>query len=109
MSEDFRTIYRILKAVRSYELAEEGSLLWFEPERLKTTAENRDRLVLKLIDKGYLKGFHIIRDIDGQTKPVIVWRDSSPEITIEGMEYLEENGLMKKAAELVRGIREVLP
>ena len=106
--EDFRIIYRILKAIVEYEKAEEPSLLYFEPERLKTTAENRDRLILKLVDAGYIKGIYTIDDIDGQTKPVIIWNRSTPTITVEGMQYLEENSMMRKVANALKGIGETL-
>ena len=32
-----------------------------------------------------------------------------PEITLKGLEYLEENSLMKKAANLAKGIKETIP
>ena len=33
----------------------------------------------------------------------------NPSITLKGLEYLEENSLMKKAAKLAKGIAEVIP
>jgi len=32
-----------------------------------------------------------------------------PEITLKGLEYLEENTLMKKAANLAKGIKDTIP
>lgn len=32
-----------------------------------------------------------------------------PEITLKGLEYLEENTLMKKAASLAKGIKDTIP
>lgn len=32
-----------------------------------------------------------------------------PEITLKGMEYLEENSLMKKSADIAKGIKDIVP
>ena len=107
--EEFRVIYRLLKAVAAYERAEEKSLLWFEPDRLRTTVRERDRLAVKLLRAGYIAGLNVLDDIDNQMAPVVLWNASRPEITLAGMEYLEENSLMRRAAALAREIRQILP
>lgn len=32
-----------------------------------------------------------------------------PHITLQGLEYLQENSLMKKAAAFVKGVKEIVP
>ena len=32
-----------------------------------------------------------------------------PEITLKGLEYLEQNGLMKRAANIAKGIKSTIP
>lgn len=107
--EDFRIIYRLLQAIIAYEKAEERTLDFFLPERLKTSAENRDRLLVKLVRAGYVDGVRVADDINNLTQPVVLWSASAPSITIRGMEYLEENSMMRKAAAVARGIRDILP
>ena len=102
--DDFRIIYRILKQIRSMELSEEPCDTFLDPEILKTTAPKRDNLVLKLLDSGYITGIRIIDGIDGQRMPHILWASSRPSVTLQGLEYLEENSMMKKAKDLAKGI-----
>lgn len=107
--DDFKIIYRLLKAIIAYEKAEEKTLEYFTPERMKTTAENRDRLLIKLMKSGYVEGICTSAGIDNFPDEVVIWNCFSPSITIKGMEYLEDNSMMKKAAALVKGIRDMLP
>ena len=107
--EDFKIIYRILKAIKHYEMAEIKTLEHFTPDMLKTTKENRDRLILKLIDAGYVTGFRVVQKIDGLESPVILWETSNPSVTIKGLEYLEDNSMMKKVKETLKGIANVVP
>lgn len=101
-------IYRILKAILAAEKAEEWDEKRLLPEALKTTEENRDRLTLKLCDAGYITGLHIIRDVDDLEKPVILWQKSRPTLTIAGLEYLENNGMMQKVKAIAKGIIETV-
>lgn len=105
--EDFKIIYRILNAIIAYEKAEEKDLIRFSPEVLKTTAENRDRLITKLVKDGYVDGMTIISGIDNAPAPVILWHSSNPTITIKGMEYLEQNSMMQKAKHIARDIIDI--
>lgn len=50
------------------------------------------------------EGVAMTRANDGYTAVSL----SSPRITLRGLEYLEENSLMRKAAALAKGIAEVL-
>ena len=105
--DDFKIIYRILKAIQNYETAEIKTLEHFMPDILKTTKENRDRLILKLIDAGYVTGFRVVQEIDGLESPAIIWESSNPSITIKGLEYLEDNTMMKRVKETLKGIVSV--
>lgn len=70
-------------------------------------SENRwTRIMEMLVNEGYITGVRLIK-ADGQTIPFVRIMDVT--ITLKGLEYLEENSLMKKAANLVKGVADILP
>ena len=60
-------------------------------DNLDVTEPKRRALLGMLLKNGYVEGFQGIQYI-----------------TLKGLEYLEENSLMQKAARLAKGIAEVL-
>jgi len=61
--------------------------------------------ILKMLsDDGYIKGIAFV-PILGQTSPGIKFR--KPEITIRGLEYLQNNSCMIKAASIAKGIIDI--
>lgn len=75
------------------------------PEALKCSEEKRDKLLIQLQNAGYISGLRIVRYT---RQPAYIQTPISPEITIKGLEYLEENSLMKKAANLAKGIVDTI-
>lgn len=106
MSEDFRTIYKILSILRKsmdYEVLDVRRL---SADNLGITEPKRKALLSMLLKNGYVEGFQVIQYIGDQT-PNIEGLECI-RITLKGLEYLEENSLMQKAARLAKGIAEVL-
>lgn len=96
---DFLILYRLLKTVQAYENVEEqDALLLFNAERLRTTERQRDNLMLKLVNAGYVEGVTFIQDSYFHNRPAILWSESQPYMTIEGLEYLYGNQYMQDAA-----------
>ena len=104
--EDFRIIYRILK---------------FDKQRFKTILVctktlSCKTLAVKLLkihallqelqDSGHIKGLHIVQYI---RQPEHIQQPLRPKITLKGLEYLNENSLMKQAAAFAKGIKEIVP
>ena len=58
-----------------------------------------------LVKEGYVTGIGVKRSADGEIC-LSVW---GVRITMKGLEYLQENPLMQKAAKLTKGIAEVIP
>lgn len=59
-----------------------------------------------LVNEEYITGVEVWSSFDcGHPKISL----SRPEITIKGLEYLEQNSLMKRAAEMAKGIKEIVP
>ena len=58
-----------------------------------------------MADVGYIKGVAIAETIGGD---VIVDADSI-RITLKGLEYLQENGIMRKLYNVAKGIKDIAP
>ena len=104
----FKLIYRILKQIRVLELVEEPDLALLSPDALKATEIERDNILLKMQEEGLIAGLVVIEVIDRQQKPFIMWQRSMPRVTLKGLEYMEENSMMKKAKNLLKGFVEIV-
>ncbi len=104
----FKLIYRILKQIRVLELAEETDLALLSPDALKATEIERDNLMLKMQEEGLIASLVVIEGIDVQQRPFIMWERSMPCVTMKGLEYMEENSMMKKAKSLLKGSVEIV-
>ena len=106
MSEVNMLIYRILKILRDSMSADEFDDQRISPESLGADKNTRDAVLEQLQDSGYIKGLDIVQYI-GDTRPTISELQNA-KITIKGLNYLDENSLMQKAARLAKGLVEVI-
>lgn len=103
--EDFTAIYKILQALNKSNDLDDFSLDDISAARLNISENRRMALLKMLLDSGYVKGFSIEEDIMG----AYLLSKGRPRITLKGLEYLNENSLMKKAYKLAKGIKETIP
>lgn len=106
MSENFRTIYKILSILQKSMDYEVLDIRRLSADNLGITESKRKVLLGMLLKNGYVEGFQVIQYI-GDQAPNIEGLEGI-RITLKGLEYLEENSLMQKAARLAKGIAEVL-
>lgn len=106
MSEVNKLIYRILKILRDSMSADEFDEQRIAPERLGTDKNTRDAILVQLLHAGYIEGPQEIQSIN-DTKPNLTDLQYT-KITLTGLEYLEENSWMQKAARLAKGIVETI-
>lgn len=99
--EDFRIIYKILRILQKAMDLEEFDSEELSAEALGLTVPKWNRLMAMLLKEGYISGGQTWNAMDCGYPKVAMNR---PELTMKGLEYLEENGLMKKAAGLAKGI-----
>lgn len=99
--EDFRIIYKILRILQKAMDLEEFDSEKLSAEALGLTVPKWSRLMAMLLKEGYISGGQTWNTMDCGYPKVALTR---PELTMKGLEYLEENGLMKKAAGLAKGI-----
>jgi hypothetical protein len=104
--DNFKIIYKILRILeRSMEL-EEFDKASISKETLELPEPLWCRIMAILVREGYVTGIEVWNTMDCAYPRVALIR---PEITLKGLEYLEENTLMKKAANLAKGIKETIP
>ena len=104
--DDFKIIYKILKAMEVAMDLEEFDTKTISKEALNLTEARWCRIIAMLVNEEYITGVEVWNSFDcGHPKIAL----SQPEITIKGLEYLEQNSQMKKAAEMAKGIKEIVP
>lgn len=103
--EDFRIIYRILKFLQQNMDFEDFDDEGFNAEHFGTNENRFHALLMELQDAGYIKGLRIVQYI---RQPEHIQQPMRPKITLKGLEYLQENSLMKQAAALAKGIKDIV-
>ena len=102
----FRLIYTILKEL--YEHKKEGTQTPLEdigPERLCIPVPYWVSIICDLIDEAYISGAKYRKTKTGK---VLTGLDDI-EITLKGVEYLQENSMMKKVCAALNGIKDIAP
>ena len=99
--EDFRIIYTILRILQKAMDLEEFDSEELSAKALGLTVPKWSRLMAMLLKEGYISGGQTWNAMDCGYPKVALKR---PELTMKGLEDLEENRLMKKAAGLAKGI-----
>ena len=106
MADSFKYIYKILKILeKSMEYEEfDSSIVGYN--KLGISKALWTNLIIILLDARYITGVAVESSLDG-TLPDVDCTNIS--ITLKGLEYLEENSLMRKAANIAKGIKDVTP
>lgn len=102
--EELKTIYRILKILQQsmdYEEFDKSSL---SAKSLGLSEPKWSRIMTMLSKEGYLSGIEVWNSMYQSYPRVELIR---PEITLQGLEYLENNSLMKKISNTAKGIVDV--
>lgn len=99
---NFTVIYKILKSLEDAMDFEKFDIELISPERLGVTKERRNKLLMEIQKNGYIDGL-IIRQWIGSPSPCIC-EPINITITLKGLEYLSENSMMKKAANIAKGV-----
>lgn len=97
-------IYQILKILADNMNFERFDIDKISPQNLKITKSMCDQLIVMLNESGYIKGVVITEFIDGLTDVNI----DKIKITLKGLEYLESNSIMQKAADIANGIIRIV-
>ena len=104
--EEFSVIYKILKILKDTMDLEELDNNLLSPEELRLSVPKLSRIMALMVKEGYITGVEVWNSMSCGYPRVSLTR---PEITLKGLEYLEQNSLMKKAANIAKGIKDTIP
>lgn len=105
--DNFAIIYKILKALEKAMDYEEFDVSLISHERLDISYSRWEKIMIMLKQSGYIEG--IVYDQALCDYSPRIHRPMQPVITLKGLEYLSDNSLMKRAANIVKGIKETVP
>ena len=105
----FVLVYKILKYL--YKCLKSGAstdfnYLTYETKDFPVHKEYWEYIIEKLVEEKYIEGVYVIRS---DTNFISVKYTSGMRITPLGIEYLEDNKMMKKVAKAVKDIASLIP
>lgn len=104
--DNFKIIYRILKILEKSMELEEFDNGTISAESLDIPFPLWCRIMKMMVDNGYITGVDVRNTFDCNYPKATLVR---PEITLKGLEYLNENSIMRKIANIGKGIKESVP
>ncbi len=105
--DNFTIIYKILRELEKAMDCEEFEINSISHERFNITYQRWEKILIMLAKDGYVEGVIYNRSLSDYSPHIA--KPIQPIITLKGLEYLSENSLMKKAANVVKGIKETIP
>jgi hypothetical protein len=102
----FVIAYKILRTLKAAMKVNEFDAEQISAETLDIEIAYWRQIISILYESGYIKGIAVF-PILGQTEPGV--KVGNVRITEKGLEYIEENSLMRKAANALKGIKEIIP
>lgn len=103
--DNFRAVYKILSSLEAAMDCPEFDISQISAEKLKVSNERWARYIEMMSDVGYIKGVRVYEDVTGET----CIEDDGIRITLKGLEYLQENSIMKRLYKAAKGIKEITP
>lgn len=103
--DNFKAVYKILSALEKAMDLSEFDILQVGPEQLQVSHERWARYLEMMADVGYIKGVTFCKNILGDTEV----EAKNIRITLKGLEYLQENSIMRKLYNAAKGISEIIP
>ncbi|MDO4721420.1 MAG: YjcQ family protein [Peptostreptococcaceae bacterium] len=100
----FKIIYQILRCMEQSMDSEIFNTDCISAQMLGISVARRNAILEILVQEGYVSGVAIQKI--GELTSV---NPQNAKITLKGLEYLEENAMMKKAYRLLKGAKEVTP
>lgn len=105
--DNFTVIYKILKTLEKAMDYEEFDTAQISCEQLNISYQRWEKILIMLVKSGYIEGV-AYDQCSGDYSPHIV-KPIFPVITLKGLEYLNDNSAMKRAANILKGIKETVP
>lgn len=102
--DNFKIIYKILKILEKAMDYDEPDFSLISAEALGISQNRWDAIMVMLQEDGYIEGVHYVKTMGMKGVKLTNLR-----ITLKGLGYLEENSFMKKAANIAKGISDLIP
>ena len=97
--KDFQIIYKILSLLDKHKGDESFDYALISADAVKTSYADWEQIMIEMQENGFIRGLVYSRTITDKfphlTEPIC------PVITLRGMEYLADNGMMAKAKKLL--------
>lgn len=106
VSDDFKTIYKILTALERGMDCPDFNIIELNETSLKISKERLYRILEMLQDAGLIKNADLRVDATGE---MFIRNEKKIRITLNGLEYLQENSIMRKIYNAARGVTELVP
>ena len=103
--DNFKIIYHILRYLEDAMDYPEIDIDAFSATALNITKERWDSIMVMLVENGYIKG--AVARVHQRQKPQLMFPERA-QITLKGLEYLNENSTMKKVAYALKGVIDVI-
>ena len=103
--DNFKAVYKILSALEKAMDYPEFDISQVDHKNLEVSKERWCRYIEMMSDVGYIKGVEIYENINGE----LTVNADDIRITLKGLEYLQENSIMQRMYNAVKGIKEVVP
>lgn len=105
--DNFKVIYRILKHLEASLDCVYPDMSVISAAALNISHERWEQLLIELQLNGYIRGLVFAQSMSDSrphlTEPI------KPTITLAGLEYLANNTTLKKAGNILRGLKEIIP
>lgn len=103
--DNFKVIYKILKILEKSMGLEEFDKSQISAEALGLEMPYWPRIMTLLLNEGYISGIYSASYLSSSYPQIKLIQ---PEITLKGLEYLNENSFMKKAANIAKGVIDIV-
>lgn len=103
--DNFKAVYRILSALEKAMDLPEFDVTQIGPDALGVSEQRWARYIEMMLDAGYIKGASVQQGITGD----LIVDTEDVRITLKGLEYLQENSIMRQMYKLAKGIKDITP
>ena len=104
MTDNFKFIYKILKALETAMDCHDFDINQISAEKFGISKERWGRYLEMMLDAGYIKGINVYSDCTDE----LCVDNEGIRITIKGLEYLSENTIMQRMYKTAMGIKDMI-
>lgn len=106
MMKDYKIIYKILKMLDKYAGCENFEYELISAQKMKTTFEKWEQLLILLQKEGYIDGIIYTQTLSEKFPHIA--EPIRPNITLKGIEFLENNSVMNRIKEDLKLVGEFI-